>query len=150
MVNNSALQKLHISHRDEFSTFSDDYRFEFDTVLSRVLWDKSSISNTYSFNHTLYKVAFRPLSKVCQQILKMNRNENKVEVALQKILLQHFAAGNTNIHDVFANMPETRLPFAIEWIGRNNDGRTLMYDFVQAFPTLFDIRPKAGLSKQKH
>jgi hypothetical protein len=40
LVDNSTLQKLHISRRDEFSTFLlDGYRF--DTVLSRVLWDKS-------------------------------------------------------------------------------------------------------------
>ena len=110
----------------------------FMSFFSRLVWDKSSIDNTYSSNHTLYKIDLWPRPKGIRQLANMNRNENKVEVARQKILQYHFADGDANIH-VFASTPEPSLPFAIEWIGRNSDGRTLMYHFVRAIPTLFGV-----------
>jgi hypothetical protein len=109
-------------------------------ILPRILSDKSSIDSTHSSNHTLCKFdpLYPPFEKDIRRLLKMNRNEDKAKVARQKILQHHFSEGNANIH-VFAAMPETNLPFAIAWIGRNKDGRTLMYNFAQAFPSLLDI-----------
>jgi hypothetical protein len=81
---------------------------------------------------------------------EMNQNENKAEVARQKILQHHFLEGNANMH-AFARFPETSMPFAMEWIGRNRDGRTLMYNFAKEFPTLFDITPTSNnVNKRKH
>lgn len=117
-------------------------------VLSNVLLDKSCIDNTFNSNHTLCELPLFP--EKIRQILKMNRNESKVEVARKKIMEYHFPEGNRNIHQVFARMPETSLPFAIEWIGRNRDGRTLMYNFAQEFPTLFDKRSTTNVNKRKH
>ena len=122
----------------------------FPNILPRILSDKTCIVKTHSSNHTLCKVApfYLPLKKDIRRLLKMNRNKDKVEVARQKILQQHFSEGNANIH-VFATMPETSLPFAIAWIGRSNDGRTLMYNFAQEFPSLLDISHKYGVNKRK-
>ena len=115
----------------------------YSNILPRILSDKTSIDNTHSSNHTLCKITpiSQPFEKDIRRLLKMNKNKDKVKVARQKILQQHFSEGNANI-PVFATMPETSLPFAIAWIGRNKDGRTLMYNFAQAFPSLLDIGHK--------
>jgi hypothetical protein len=76
----------------------------------------------------------------------MNKSEeDKAEVARQKILKYHFSGGKKDIQ-VFARMPENHMPFAIAWIGRNKLGYSVMFDFVSSFPALFDIRhgPAAG------
>ncbi len=66
----------------------------------------------------------------------MNDNENKVEVAREKILNSHFTGEAVDI-GVFARMPEALLPHAIEWIGRDRLGFSLMYQFVAGNPLYF-------------
>jgi hypothetical protein len=68
--------------------------------------------------------------------LEMNKQSNRAVVAREKILTHHFAGGTTDM-SVFARMPESILPFAMEWIGRNSFGYSLMYQFVGGFPWLF-------------
>ena len=133
LANNTTLNELNL-HNDKESFFN---------ILTQILWDKSSIDSTYTSNHTLRKIIplYKPFRDDIRRLLKMNRNEDKAEVARQTILHHHFSEGNANIH-VFAAMPETSLPFAIAWIGRNKDGRTLMYNFAQAFPSLLNIGHK--------
>ena len=90
--------------------------------------------------------------------LGMNQKKNKAEVARHKILKHHFLRGEIHV-GVFASMAETALPNAIEWIGRSNDPTlhnlelTVMYNFVQSFPELFDIRDSsqsAPAKRRKH
>ena len=140
LANNTTLSELTLNNDQD----------SFPNILSRILSVKTCIDNTHSSNHTLCEVApfYLPLKKDIRRLLKMNRNMDKVEVARQKILQKHFSEGNANIH-VFATMPETSLPFGIAWIGRNNDGRTLMYNFAQAFLSLLDISHKYGVNKRK-
>jgi hypothetical protein len=66
-------------------------------------------------------------------LLEMNKQSNKSEVARKKILR------TVNIH-TFVHMRESMLPFAIEWVGRDDLGFSLMYFVVQELPTLLDIR----------
>ena len=135
LADNTTLEQLRMPINGGTDRFYD--------VLSNVLWDKSSIDNTFNSNHTLCKLVLylsegiHP-SNAIEQLVEMNQNENKSEVAHQKILQHHFLEGNANMH-AFARLPETSMPVALEWIGRNRDGRTLMYNFAQEFPTLFDI-----------
>lgn len=68
----------------------------------------------------------------------MNENENKVSVARQKILMHHFIGSVEDIH-VFDQMSEKVMPHAINWIGRDSIGYSLMLNFVRGNPTLFDI-----------
>jgi hypothetical protein len=74
----------------------------------------------------------------------MNANEDKAEVARQKIMKQHFPVVVTEEVNmlVFARMPETVMPFAIEWIGRTDLGLSLMYNVARGLPTLFDTRSR--------
>ena len=54
--------------------------------------------------------------------------------------------GSTNIQ-VFVNMTTTMLPSAIEWIGRDKFGFTLMYDVIRAIPTLLKFQMSRGRKK---
>ena len=88
-------------------------------TLCRALCDETNISCTYYSNHTLQALSVhRTFSVFISSLVAMNVNENKFEVARQKILETHFSGGSGFLH-VFASMPETVMPFAIAWIGRN-------------------------------
>ena len=117
-------------------------------ALDQVLYDQTSIVDTFFSNHTLHRFvandyywyddfdddkAFRGNSVTS---LEMNKHEDKAEVARRKILDCHFARWekkrrNTNLQ-VIASMPKSVLVYAIEWAGRNdNRGYPLMFDVVQ-------------------
>ena len=70
----------------------------------------------------------------------MNVNKNDNKVARQKISKHHFAGESADKFNFFASMPESVLVHAIEWIGRDELGRSFMYEFVRTFPHLFGNR----------
>ena len=122
----------------------------FGDVLSQVLWDTSSIENTYNSNHTAYKLFVFPETDAILETRKLNKNKDKVEVARQKILRHHFdGGGNEIINDLFVGLPETGFPHALECIGRDGKELGLMYDFVKLFPAFFHIIPESGAKKRK-
>ena len=119
-------------------------------VISRALCDTSSASSTFSSNHMLHKLVVsrvismrdeiyddKPIPSDVALLLEMNKTEDKAEVARQKIVKYHFTDKGKDIH-VFARMPTTTLPIAIEWIGRNRSEFTLMYEVVRVIPALFE------------
>ena len=125
------------------------------TTLSRVLWDTSSLENTYLSNHTLCELVFSirneeigdelvsdavaKASKEVQTALMLNDNNDKVGVSRQKILLRHLRdAADTPL--IIIGVPETTLPFALAWIGQDKWGYSLMYNVVQNLTELFDPR----------
>ena len=131
-------------------------------VLDQILCDTTSIYCTFSSNHTLQDVTitFEYEDNHCvvpddtTALLDMNKNEDKLEVARQKILNHHFSGEGTDNLPLFACMPESVLVYAVAWMGRNNLGYSLMYDIVRGFPHLFDNRSwpqrdEAG-KKRKH
>ena len=140
----------------------DDIEEEDWFLLLRAFCDKSSISNTFYSNHTLQIIGLDGfddddecedwLKKIwldCDNLLDMNDNENKVEVAREKILESHFTGEAVDI-SVFALMPETLLPHAIEWIARDRLGFSLMYQFVAGYPLDFsDYNPSRAAKKRK-
>jgi len=107
--------------------------------IAYMLCDKTSIGSVHSSNHTLQELYIPHLTfpEEVVSLLTMNRNEDKSEVARQKILNHHFLARGNNAN-VFSRMPETMMPFSMEWIGRNRLGYSLMYNVVRDNPTLFD------------
>lgn len=105
--------------------------------LCNVVCDETSIEGTYFSNHTLCCVRVAG-STYTSSYLTMNENENKASVARQKILMHHFTRSVEDIH-VFAQMSEKVMPHAINWIGRDSLGYSLMLNFVRGNPTLFDI-----------
>ena len=65
-------------------------------------------------------------------------SDNKASVARQKILMHHFTGRDEDIL-VFAQMPETVMPYAISWIGRDSLGYSLMLKFIRGNPTFFSL-----------
>ena len=122
--------------------------------ICRVLCDTTCIESIYSSNHTL-DVLLLPFyfrgEDILDEIassLEMNHNEDKAEVARQKILTYHFSEeGKKTIH-VFAHMPVTTIPVAIAWIGRDRIEFTLMYDVVRAVPALFERLAGSGQNEE--
>ena len=116
--------------------------------LSRALCDKTSIHSTFSSNHTFHTWEVlesmdshgspheNVFNEVCT-MMGMNGFPNKTAVARRKILDNHFLHGNTGFH-ALACMHETVLPNAIEWMGRDELGYSVMFEFVCGYPTVFD------------
>jgi hypothetical protein len=161
---NSTLKTLDIGHDCGGGPFIKEWVWE---LFDRVLCDKTSIAATYSSNHILQEVNilhyFRDFrddfydddDSDCEGMnkfrdsLHVNSTGDRSEVARQKILERHFAGGvsdiqyargNTDIAQVFSRAPDSVLVHAIEWIGRDDLGYSVMNDFVRGFPQLFGDR----------
>ena len=67
--------------------------------------------------------------------MRLNQNDNKAEVARQKILQYHFSSGEINIQD-FVGMELKVFSRAMLWIGRDVDGLSLFHNLLQSVPTL--------------
>lgn len=132
---------------------------------SRMLCSKTCIDSTFWSNHTIEvfdmdtwygqdedggSVVDDARIDDVRSSLTMNENENKAEVSQIKIIQAHFSGPNADV-SIFTRMPETILPFAIEWIGRTRVGLPLMYLVVQDLPTLFHTchGPHCGERKRK-
>ncbi len=73
----------------------------------------------------------------------MNSNGNSSEVARQKIIPHHFSGADASIEvRGFASMDTKLLPQAIQWIGRDELGFSLMHQFIRDIPSLFEIKTK--------
>ena len=114
-------------------------------LLDTILCDKTSINRTFSSNHTLEDIEIASdhvddlyPEHICA-LLNANKNENKSEVARQKILQYHFSG---ECMFFITRMPMSVLVYAMEWMGRNNLGYSLMYSVVRGVPHLFD--PRSG------
>ena len=122
-------------------------------IVSNLLCNKTDIGSIYTSNHTLHTLAgcgFAKSStpKDIAAYLKLNENDDKVEVARQKILQYHFMNGTSNIEE-FVDMEWGELPQALAWAGRNNTGRSLLYKICQSMPALFDTESKAKATGTK-
>jgi hypothetical protein len=125
-------------------------------ALSRVVCDKSTIESTYLSNHTLNnieKLDGRDLVREAipdelASYLTLNKHPGKSAVARQKILAYHFPAESANIQ-VFDGMSVLMLPHAIEWIGRDGLGISLMYKVARGIQLLVksQILPVNGKRK---
>lgn len=117
------------------------------------LCSKESIASTFSSNHTIKMVTDYWGNNVApdyiQSSLDINMNNNKVEVARQKILKHHFSGENDNIHVFTTRLRIEVLPHAISWIGRDGLGFMLMYHAMQALPTLFESAVSFHLAGRK-
>ncbi len=138
LANNTSLSKLKIGGRQ----FSDRIWVAF----SRVLCDCSCVQSTYLSNHTLHTLTiceglfwFTPMvvPENLVRLLQMNTNEDKVILAREKIIAYHFSGSNVDI-EAFAAIARPILPRAMEWIGRDLVGFSLMYHITRGIPALFE------------
>lgn len=126
-------------------------------VLLNTLCNKSSIDALYTSNHTLYDIGWLGdedelhVPEELVSFLELNKNDDKGEVARQKIIQYHFLNGDSNIIE-FVDMEMKVSPQALAWVGRNNSGHSLLYRICQSTPSLFDTESKAKATgtKRKH
>ena len=144
LANNKTLQKLQIGDCGHITARAWD-------VLSTLLCNKSSIESIYSSNHTLQSITWGNYTNFPSPpvlfLLAMNEDEDKVEVARQKILRY----GDINMEE-FVDMELGVLPHAIAWIGRDFGGLVemrLLYRLVKSVPFLFDFHDGKAKAKQR-
>ena len=119
-------------------------------AISNLVCNKTSIMDTYTSNHTLHDISYTIPNDRLESYLKLNQNEDKVEVARQKILQTHFSSKTPNIQELL-DMELVLMPTVIAWIGRpahvgrrgvNVSGLSLMYNLMRRLPDLFDSSPQ--------
>ena len=112
-------------------------------VILNMLCDRTSVGSImYSSNHTLQSILIDlPIPAEVAFLLAMNRNEDRSGAIRGKLLKYHFLdkGDGDKCANIFAQMSESMMPIALEWIGRNRFGFSLMYEFVQMGPAIFDI-----------
>jgi Ran GTPase-activating protein (RanGAP) involved in mRNA processing and transport len=153
LANNSTLTTLHIGG-DEITDRSW-------AALSHALCNKSSIENTFSSNHTLHTLeksddVRAEIPEDLSMLLRLNKNLDKASVRRQKILIHHFheTVRGTVVKGIpkINGMSRSTLPSALEWMGRDALGFSVMYKVVRGIPTLFETKfiPIDEGKKRKH
>jgi hypothetical protein len=143
------------------STLSDEVTDRSWAALSHTLCNKSSIENTYSSNHTLHTLekfddVRAEIPDDLSTLLRWNKNQDKSSVRRQKILIHHFheSVRGTVVKGIpkINGMRRSTLPSALEWMGRDALGFSLMYKVVRGIPTLFESKfiPIDEGKKMKH
>ena len=115
--------------------------YQLGDALANTLCDQNGIESIFDSNHTLQ----RALYSNCEHLLPpdlatfltMNENDNKFEVARQKIIQYHFLNGEDNMQE-FVDMELGVLPHAMGWVCLDGTGHSLLYQLVRCKPTLFD------------
>ena len=113
-------------------------------AFTNILCDNSSPQSTYYCNHTLQRIRiennWNPMQvpKKIARVLKLNaKHEDKKSLVRQKIIANHFSEIDTR---AFSVMSAPVLTQALEWIGRDILGFSLMYQVSRAVlvPKLFE------------
>lgn len=132
---------------EEFGVDEEDITARRWNSLCRSLCDITSIMSTFSSNHTLRKICIWDedgeaydivMPEDLISLLEMNKDDDKAAVAREKIILHHFSDQSANNLELFYDMKMACVPYAIGWIGRNDLGFHLMYNFVRGRPSLFE------------
>ena len=153
LAKNSCLEILHMKTHGQMAVTT----YQVWEVLFRALCDTSSIDSiAFSSNHALHTL------DICSEengapedvisLLEMNKHDSKAETARQKILKHHLSEGKSKLQ-VFARMPETVMPCALGWIGKDHHGFSVMYNVLQSLPSLVGNsitgHNAAGIKKRK-
>jgi len=102
-------------------------------AMSSTLCDGTSVESIFSSNHTLSSI--EPLFLMdpgIKLLLKMNENDDKVEVARQKIIKYYFLEQN-NLHEL-GRMDLGLLPRVLGYVDKYEPTR--LYEIVRAIPSL--------------
>jgi len=118
-------------------------------AMSSTLCDGTSVESIFSSNHTLSSIeeplfilGFYPDIKL---LLKMNENDDKVEVARQKIIKYYFLQQN-NLHEL-GRMDLGLLPRVLGYVDKYEPTR--LYEIVRAIPSLVHNNEKTIGTKRK-
>eukprot|EP00984_Skeletonema_dohrnii_P005804 scaffold2052_cov93-Skeletonema_dohrnii-CCMP3373.AAC.2 len=117
-------------------------------AMSSALCDGTSVESIFSSNHTLSRIeslfsfSTDPGIKL---LLKMNENDDKVEVARQKIIKYYFLEEN-NLHEL-GRMDLGLLPRVLGYVDKYEPAR--LYELVRAIPLLFHNNEEVIGTKRK-
>jgi len=135
-----------------------------------LLCNKSNGIDTISnaSNHTLCSLGYEGIPEDVHSLLSWNQaGHSKHEVVRAKILQHHFAHnasctgtdGMNNIQE-FLGMDLNVLPVAISWVGKDDIGRTHMYQLMRSLPSLLGTTSEkksvlqkatiAGIKRKRH
>jgi len=122
-------------------------------IIRDILYNRSSIIDTYQSNHTLEKICEYDVSIVSNEVrslLELNRNNTASVAARLKVLKAHFSDGNIN---PFISMNCKVYPQAISWMAKDRQGLPLLYNFIRSMTVSFENvarrrrgRPRDGLA----
>jgi len=119
-------------------------------ALHRTICNTSSIEAIFESNHTLHYVG-RSLDHNITSSLQLNENQDKKQVARQKIIQHYFLKDEDVDVREFVTMDMNVLPQAMTWIGKEHDdvgGHTLMFAVLKGMPCLFDTESKTRASSK--
>ena len=115
------------------------------SALMHVICNSSSIESICTSNHTLKDIG-GDLSDL-SPYLELNKRESKAAVVRQKIIRYYFMDGNKNMEE-FVDMELNMIAYAIAWMGMDDFGLSLLYNFARSMPSLFDSESmKKAISK---
>jgi hypothetical protein len=120
-------------------------------AFSNVLCNNTSVQSTYLSNHTLHTLEttgyydgdnwtqVQVPDKIAHVVELNEANQDKVVLARQKIISNHFSDSRINTQ-AFDVMSVPVLPQAVEWIGRDLLGFSLLYQVSRSVlvPKLFE------------
>ena len=117
-------------------------------ALSSTLCDRTSVASTFRSNHILERAEAEWTShnnSAAKELLKINENANKVEVARQKIIKYYFFKDN-NLHEL-GQMDMGLLPRVLECVDKYEPTR--LYEIVRITPSLVQNIKKATEARNK-
>jgi len=126
-------------------------------AVSNLICNKESVMDTYSSNHTLHDIPYMNVPDNLVSSLTLNKNEDKLEVARQKILQAHFSDDSPNMQELL-HMELEMMPTVIAWIGKpahigwkgtSVSGLSAMFNLTRKVPDLFDSSAQKKLSGAK-
>jgi hypothetical protein len=116
-------------------------------AFTNIFCDNSFVQSTYHSNHTLHtlQIVYNQWNQFqvpahIANVLELNAtNQDKVALARQKIIANHFSASKIDTQ-AFSGMTVPVLPHALEWIGRDILGFSLLYQVSRVIlvPKLFE------------
>jgi hypothetical protein len=106
-------------------------------ALAKALCNKSNLASICNSNHTMYDFWTDDPSYEIAVLLQMKNNKNQSEALRKKLLMYHFS-DNGNVGHAFCPMETTVLPNAIEWIGRDPIGFSVMFHLFRCTPWLIN------------
>lgn len=102
---------------------------------SKILCNTSSAAAVHSSNHTLRSLGEPNIPGDLDELLLLNSRCDERIVSQEKILRYHFQNGKRNMREI-AGMDTSVIPHAISWAGRNDSGRTILYELLRSLPPL--------------
>lgn len=112
------------------------------SLVSNLLCNTASIQTTLNSNHTLEEIWLysgeRPPHEL-DALLKMNENEDKLEVAHSKVVVNHSARSFELLSVEMGDFEQQKLlPSTMAWLCRDKTGQSHVYEIIRSMPHVFE------------